>query len=118
MLRAIFIFLTFLVLTVSSAMAQEGIGFTLVQTSARDGMAVIKASDGTQHVVRAGDVIDNRTKVVSISANRMVLEQGSAAGPQFIIITIDDKGQAISRSMSTSGQQPQNIGSDVIRINK
>ena len=78
----------------------------LLKISSQDERAIVKMEDGSMKIIKPGDVIGKRGKVVEITAGRVVFEENTEKGIETVIIRLENGKQRIERIKKTPDKQP------------
>jgi hypothetical protein len=68
--------------------------------------AMIKLPDGRMHILRVGDLIGKKGKVIEIVQGRIAIEEKTDKGPETVIIRFEDGKQRIERIRKVGDKQP------------
>jgi len=102
--------LAILILTVSAAeiKAQEITveSIHILRIIEQEERAMIKLADGRMHILKVGDSIGERGKVVEIVEGRIVIEERTDKGSETVIIRLENGKQRIERIRKTGDKQP------------
>lgn len=79
----------------------------LLKIAAQDERAIIKMPDGKMQLIKAGDVIGDSSKVVEITAGRVVLEEKTGNLTETVIIRLEDGKQRVERIKKAGEKQSQ-----------
>jgi Tfp pilus assembly protein PilP len=69
----------------------------VVKISAGDGRAVIEIGEGGLQLIKAGDRIGRKAKVLEITTGRVVIEELTEQGAESVIIRLEDGNQRVER---------------------
>jgi hypothetical protein len=69
----------------------------LLKISPQDERAIIKTTDGKLQIIKPGDAVDNDSKVVEITAGRVVFEEKTGNEMETVIIRLEDGKQRVER---------------------
>jgi hypothetical protein len=67
--------------------------------------AMVKLPDGRMHILKVGDPIGKKGKVIEIVEGRIVIEEKTEKGPETVIIRFESGKQRIER-IRKIGEQP------------
>ncbi len=88
----------FLCLSVSSLAGAASLDkVQFIKISPQDQKAVMKTPDGKLQVVKPGDVVGEKTKIVQINEGQIVLERPGRYGTETLIVTLQNGQQKIDR---------------------
>lgn len=68
--------------------------------------AMIKLPDGKMHILKVGDPIGKKGKVIEIVEGRIVIEERAEKGPETVIIRFENGKQRIERIRKIEKGQP------------
>ena len=78
----------------------------IVRISSEDERATVRTPDGKIQVIKVGDSIGERGKVIEIVEGRIVIEERTDKGPETVIIRFENGKQRIERIRKAGGRQP------------
>ena len=76
----------------------------VLKIAPQDGRAVIKTLDGKMQIIKIGDPIGDRGKVLEITADRIVIEEKNNTVTEKVIIRLVNGKQKIERLRKTGEQ--------------
>lgn len=68
--------------------------------------AIIKTPDGRMEVIKVGDLVGKKGKVIEIVEGRIVIEEKTEKGPETVIIRFENGKQRIERIRKAGDKQP------------
>lgn len=68
--------------------------------------AIIKTPDGRMEVIKVGDLVGKKGKVIEIVEGRIVIEERTEKGPETVIIRFENGKQRIERIRKAGDKQP------------
>ena len=110
--RIIFIILTLLILISLVASAEskaQQITLESIQILGildQEEKAMIRLPDGGTRILKVGDPVGKKGKVVEIVEGRIVIEEKTKKGPEIVIIRFEKGKQSIERIRKTGDSQP------------
>ena len=72
----------------------------------QDEKAMIKLPDGRMHILKVGDSIGKKGRVIEIVEGRIVIEERTEKGPETVIIRFENGKQRIERIRKAGDKQP------------
>ena len=96
-----------IILSCTFALATGVHDIRILKISNEDQRAVVKMPDGKMQIIKAGDVIADGSKVVEITAGRVVLEEKTGNETETVIIRLEDGKQRVERIKKAAEKQPQ-----------
>jgi hypothetical protein len=72
----------------------------------QDEKAMIKLPDGRMHILKVGDSIGKKGKVIEIVEGRIVIEERTEKGPETVVIGFENGKQKIERIRKAGDKQP------------
>jgi Tfp pilus assembly protein PilP len=94
------------VFLVSFASAGSVESVQVLKISGSDERAVIKNPDGNMQMIRVGDALGERGRVIEIADGRIVVEEKTDQGTETVIIKVEDGRQRIERVRRGGDKQP------------
>ena len=79
----------------------------VLKIAPQDGRAVIKMPDGKTQIIKVGDPIGDRAKVIEISKDRVIFEETKDKEIEKVIIRLENGKQRIERIRKTGDKLPQ-----------
>ena len=108
--KLIFLGLIIVILLVTSAIGEaQQITLESIQILRildQEERAMIKLPDGRTHILKVGDQIGKKGKVIEIVEGRIVIEERTEKGPETVIIRFESGKQTIERIRKTQEKQP------------
>jgi hypothetical protein len=68
--------------------------------------AMIKLPDGKMHILKVGDLVGKKGKIVEIVEGRIVIEERTDKGSETVIIRFENGKQKIERIRKVGDRQP------------
>ena len=69
----------------------------VLKISPQDQRAVVKTPDGTMQIIKPGDMVGNDSKVVEVTAGRVMFEEKTGSEKETVIIRLEDGKQQVER---------------------
>ena len=100
----------------SSAVATDAI--EVLKISPQDGRAVVKTLDGKTRIIKGGDIVDSRFKVIEIAGDTVVLEERKGSTVTKVIIRLVDGKQQVQRVGNSGGPPPAPLAPSIHDLGK
>lgn len=81
----------------SAVMAASLDTIQVLKISPQDQRAVVKTPDGTMQIIKPGDMVGNDSKVVEVTAGRVMFEEKTGSEKETVIIRLEDGKQQVER---------------------
>ncbi len=96
-----------LLLMLGHVFASSNDSVQLLKISAQDQRAVIKTSDGKMQIIKPGDVVGDESKVLEITAGRVVFEEKRSNDLEQVIVRLENGKQRVERIKKAGEKQAQ-----------
>lgn len=96
----------FILLTVMQGHAESIDSLKILKIATEEQMASVKGADGKLRLLRVGDTVGEKIKVIEIAKNRVVMEDMTDKGPERVILRLEGGKQRVERIRKAADKQP------------